>query len=97
MSRGVANDVIQRFATAHPHSSWTAMREELAKRFAQVSDPDHAFALLRELRQGRLESARMVSERLLDLAEEAFRGQENQPLIERQLVRFYIDTLQEES
>ena len=69
MSRGVANDFIQCYAAAYPDSSWDEMREALSQRFAPLSDPHHAFVLRRKLGQEPRKSARMLSQRLIDLAE----------------------------
>lgn len=96
MSNGSANDVIQRYANTNPQCTWEQMKTALAQRFAPVSDPDHAFALLRELRQAPTETARVLSDRLVDIAEQAFRGETDRPIIERQLVGFFVDALRED-
>ena len=102
-SKGVVKDVMQKLASGQPHGNWERMKFELTKRFAPIPNPIRALALLREIRQMPGENARMLSERLLDLAEEAFTsgpdGPGNQmhaPLVEKQLVGFFIDALRDD-
>ena len=96
MTQGVASDVIKRYLIAHPGTNWEQMKEMLSKRFAPVTCPEYAFAMLGEMRQGEGESARMLADRVVDLAEEAFRGDRDRPLVEKQIVHFYIDALRED-
>ena len=93
LSAGVANDVIHRFASGNPQSTWADMRRVLTQRFAPIACPDLAFRKLSELKQLPGESAVELSERLLSLATEAFSGETNQPHVERQLVVNFTDAL----
>ena len=93
MSRGVARDVIHRYLGAHPNCTWDALKAMLTQRFGPVTCPDYAFGLLRELEQGPTETARALSDRLISLAEEAYRGETNHALVEGQLVGYFVDAL----
>ena len=99
-SKGVVKDVMQRLASGQPHGNWERMKFELTKRFAPIPNPIRALALLREIRQMPGENARVLSERLLDLAEEASESgpgdQMHAPLVEKQLVGFFIDALRDD-
>ena len=44
----------------------------MTKRFAEISDSNHAMAVLHMVRQGPSESVQMYSERLLRIAEDAY-------------------------
>ena len=73
---------------------WVDLKAELASTFAAITDSQHPFILLRKLKQAREERMQMFAERLLTLAEEAYRDQPGRfEAIERQLVRFFIDEL----
>ncbi|XP_067655940.1 uncharacterized protein [Haliotis asinina] len=96
-SVGTVSDFIQRYLSDHPEAAWEELREELTRRFAEITDPQHAFMLLRMLKQKQYESVQMFTERLLNMASEAYTGLRhdggNGAAIERQLVGFFIDGL----
>lgn len=93
-SRGSVSDFIQRYLNEHPANTWDDLKAELTSRFAEISDPQHAFMLLRKVKQKSDENVQLFAERLLTLAEEAFTGQNGGiAAIERQLVGFFIDGL----
>ena len=77
MTRGVASDFIQCYATAFPNKSWNQMKEALSQRFAPISDPDHTFVFLQEWKQE--EFVDLLPERLIGLAEEAFCEERDRP------------------
>lgn len=93
-SRGAVSDFIQRYLNDHPNNTWDQLKAELTTRFAEITDPQHAFMLLRKVKQNPTENVQLYAEKLLALAEEAFVGQPGgiQP-IEAQLVGFFIDGL----
>ena len=65
------------------------LKAELASRFAEITDSQHDFILLRKLKQARKESVQMLAERMLTLAEEAYRDEPGGvEAIARQLVFF---------
>ena len=93
-SRGAVSDFIQRYLTEHPGNNWNQLKGELTSRFSEISDPQHAFMLLRKVRQRADENVQVYAERLLTLAEEAFVGQNGGvAAIEQQLVGFFTDGL----
>ena len=93
-SRGAVSDFIQRYLHEYVGNNWGQLKTELTSRFAEISDPHHAFALLRKIKQKPEENVQLYAERLLSLAEEAFTGQNGGvAAIERQLVGSFVDGL----
>ena len=71
-SRGAVSDYIHRYMTENPGSTWEELKSELSVRFAEVSDPHHAFTMLRKARQLKHETVQVYAERLHTLAHDAF-------------------------
>lgn len=93
-STGCVSSFLQRYLDSHENATWPDVKAELAARFAEVTDSQHAFLLLRKVKQNKGESVPMYAERLLQLAEEAYLNQSGGvQAIERQLVGFFIDGL----
>ena len=95
-SAGTVSDFIQRYMRDHAQATWGDLKTDLAQRFAEVTDSQHAFMLLQKLKQNPGESVQIFAERLLNLAEDAYVGlgvNRNFPAVERQLVGFFIDGL----
>ena len=93
-SRGPVSEFIQRYLNDYGDSNWGQLKAELTSRFAEISDPQHAFVLLRKIKQKPEENVQLYAERLLSLAEEAFTGQNGGvAAIERQLVGFFVEGL----
>ena len=94
---GPLSDYIHRWISAHQDQTWLQLRVELQSRFAEVIDKSNALGLLRRIRQERNENVQIYAERLLNLAEDAFQGEGQNPAelapIERQLVGFFTDGL----
>lgn len=86
-SSGAVSDFIEKYFKGNPGVSWDALKAELSKRFADVTDAQHAFMLLGRVKQENNEHVQIYAERLLSLAEQA-RG-----VTELQLVGFFIDGL----
>ena len=67
-------------------------------RFAEITDPQHALSLLRHIKQKPHENVQIFSERILDIALDAFANQFAQPggrqAIELQLVGYFQDGLE---
>lgn len=55
------------------------MKTELTNRFGQITDPQHALSLLRDVRQGKDQNVTLYAEQLLSVA--------------RQLIAYFIDGL----
>ncbi|ESP03278.1 hypothetical protein LOTGIDRAFT_171625 [Lottia gigantea] len=93
-SKGVVSNFIRRYLDTHPAADWPTLKDELSARFAEVTDAQHAFALLRKVKQNHNENVQFFGERLLVLASEAYSGTSSLE-IERQLVGFFVDGLKE--
>ena len=91
-SRGAVSDYIHRYMTENPGSTWEELKSELSVRFAEVSDPHHAFTMLRKARQLKHETVQVYAERLYTLAHDAF-TKLDKAVVESQLVGFFIDGL----
>lgn len=94
-SSGSVSDFIQRYLRENRNHTWEQLRTELSSRFAEITDPQHAFMLLRSVRQQPNENVQIYAERLLSLAQEAFVNPQQQDLaaVERQIIGFFIDGL----
>ena len=93
-SWGHVSDFIQRYLHDYVGNNWGQLKTELTSRFAEISDPQHAFVLLRKIKQKSEENVQLYAERLLSLAEKAFTGKNGRvAAIERQLVGFFVDGL----
>ncbi|ESP03464.1 hypothetical protein LOTGIDRAFT_171401 [Lottia gigantea] len=93
-SKGVVSNFIRRYLDTHPTADWPTLKDELSALFAEVTDAQHAFALLRKVKQNHNENVQCFGERLLVLAAEAYSGTSSLE-IERQLVGFFVDGLKE--
>ena len=94
-SGGPVSGYISRFIQAQRRASWDELKEELTKRFSDVSDKHHAMSVLRNIKQKSGENIQLFAERLLSLAEEAF-DNIGGPEIERQLIDIFVDGLYDE-
>lgn len=93
-SRGAVSDFIHRYLNDYPNNSWDQLKRELTSRFAEITDPQHAFMLLRGVKQSPDENVQLFAERLLALAEESFIDQQGGlQAVETQLIGFFIDGL----
>ena len=93
-SRGAVSDFIHRYLNEYPNNTWDQLKSELTSRFAEITDPQHAFMLMRKVKQNPTENVQLFAERLMALAEEAFEGQaEGLQTVETQLIGFFIDGL----
>ena len=91
---GPVSEFLSRYYHDHPVADWVVVKRELADRFAEVTDSQHAFTLLRQIKQRPDESVQMFAERMLTLADQAFREQQGGlPAVQRQLIDFFIDGL----
>lgn len=86
-STGAVSDFIQRYLNAEPNATWEALKNELAQRFAEITDSQHILSLLRGIRQAEKENVQIFAKRLLSLAEQA------PGVTEEQLVGIFVDGL----
>ena len=64
--------------THYPRSTWHDLKTELNGRFGEITDTitQHAFMLLRKVKQKPEENVQLYAKRLMALAEEAFVDQQ---------------------
>ena len=96
-SKGAVSDFHQRFLQENPNESWATLKRELMIRFAEVTDPMHAFTLLRNVKQKTSENVTVYAERILSLGRESFPVGTDRQTIEKQLIGFFIDGLAQDS
>ena len=88
---GCVSDFLQRYLGMNEDITWVNLKAELASRFAEITDNQHDFMLLRKLKQAREESVQMFAERMLTLTEEAYRDEPGGvEAIERQFFFFLL-------
>ena len=93
-SKDAVSDFIHRNLNDYSNNTWYQFKRELTSRFAEITDPQHAFMLLRKVKQSPFENVLLFSEKLLALAEESFVGQQGGLLtVETQLIGFLFDGL----
>ena len=92
-SSGAVSDFIHRYVTGEPDLTWDILKHELSVRFAEITDSQHAFMALRNVKQEKNENVQIYAERLLSLAEQAYEGADNARVTEQQLVGFFVDGL----
>ena len=91
-SSGAVSDFIHRYLQNHPNNNWNQLKAELATRFSEITDAQHAFSLLRGLHQKPGETVQVFAERLMGLAQEAFANQDGGlQVVEPQLIGFFTD------
>jgi hypothetical protein len=96
-AEGPPSDFIGRYIEGHNPTQWAALKPELQAHFAEVTDPQHALYVLRKTTQGK-DSAQVFGERVVELAEDAWPGQDlTAPLIQAQLVDIFVDGLVEKT
>ena len=87
IARDAVSDFIDRLLTADPTIAWDRMKDQLAARFAEVSDKQQTFSLLQKLKQKREEAVPVYAERLLTFATQAYNNI-NHAEVQRQLINF---------
>ena len=95
-STGSVCDFIRRYLdTLDEEPSWNDLKKLLKQRFAEVTDAQQAMALLRKTRQTDSESVQIFSERILQVAEDAYPKIEtkDKSLVQQQLINAFIDGL----
>ena len=95
-SKGPVSDFIKRHLEQHADHTWAQVKAELKSSFGEVVDAQHALLLLRKVKQKVGETVQVYAERLLNLGEDAFEGQDVNA-VQRQLVGYFIDGLREDN
>ena len=96
-AEGPPSDFIGRYIEGHNPTHWAELKPELQAHFAEVTDSQHALYVLRKASQGK-DSAQVFGERVVELAEDAWPGQDlTAPLIQAQLVDIFVDGLTEKT
>ena len=89
---GAVSGFIHRYMEANPQNTWGQLKQQLALRFSDVTDPQIALTMLRSVKQKHGENIQIYAERILSLAEEAYNNQGGNA-IERQLIDTFVDGL----
>lgn len=71
--------------------NWDTLKRELSVRFAEIRVAQHAFMLLRLVKQERHEHVQIYAESSLSIAEQEYEGVQDALVAEGQLVGFCID------
>lgn len=91
---GVADYITRWLSNNGENQTWEDLKTQLTYRFSSVSDASHAFEILSKIKQKLNENIPIFGERILSLAQEAFSGHDlNLPIIQMQLVNFFINGL----
>ena len=93
-SRNAVSDFLERYLSEHPRASWANVKAELSARFSDISDKQHAFLLLHQIRQKRDENVPVYAERVYTLAAQAYDDMTSTE-IQRQLVSFFENGLRD--
>ena len=103
-SRSAVEDFIRRWKVGTPavQQTWANLSTELLNHFGQVSDREHALALLRRLKQGPNEHISLFAERIFRLSQDAYTRAEmndagSYAMAQRQLVNCFIDGINDRS
>lgn len=91
-------DFIKRYLTEIEASgelpSWNDLKQFLKNRFAEITDSQHALAIMRKMRQNSNESVQIFAERILQVAEDAYTSENlDHEIIQKQLVDIFTDGL----
>lgn len=95
-STGAVSSFIDRYLTVNDESSWADMKNELSKRFGDITDSAYAMSVIRTLRQKPSENVQLFNERIMTLAERAFDDTDS-PVVQIQLVDIFVTGLLNDS
>ena len=97
-AEGPVSDFIQRYSQQNDNVPWDNLKRGLTTWFADITDAQHAMFVLRRTKQKAAETVQLFSERLLELAEDAWPGQSlTTSTVERQLIEMFVDGISENS
>ena len=99
---GPISDFIFRFLNKNNNCTWVDLKTELTSKFSDYNDSQHAMNLLRHIKQNLGENIHMYAERLIQIAKDAFKGNNgddliNSTLVQRQLIDYFVDGLIDDS
>lgn len=92
-SAGVVSDFIRRFLKTPDRNNWDVLIKQLSERFSAVADEHHAYSLLQKIKQTRGESVPQFTERLINLANDAFKDKVAEEIVQKQLVGIFVSGL----
>ncbi len=94
---GTASEFVCRYLRIHPECTWQTLRTALRGRYSDLSDQQHAQLTLKKLKQRTGESVQNFSDRILNVAEEAFVDDDLlEPLIQAQLREVFTDGVRDD-
>ena len=91
-SGGAVSGFIQRYMSVNAACTWAQLKQQLAVRFSDVTDPQMALPMLRRVKQKQGETIHNYSDRISTLAEEAY-GNQGGNAAERNLIDIFVDGL----
>jgi hypothetical protein len=97
---GIASDIVHRFITAHPQSTWDQLKAHLEAKFGDPAAAELALGKLRNLSQYPDECVQAFAERILSVAQKAYVGPGNHlqaPAVQRNLVQIFISGVKDPS
>ena len=104
MSTSAVEDFIRRWKLGTPveQQTWVNLSTELMSRFGAIVDSNHALDLLRNLKQGKLETISLFAERIFRLSLDAYSREEmadpaSYAMAQRQLVNCFVDGINDRS
>ena len=95
----VSSFIKRRLSNEHTKGeSWESFKAQLASRFAYITDESIAFLMLRRAKQEKEESVVLFSERLINLADGCFLGQNvDSGYVEKEVLNIFINGLRSET
>lgn len=90
-SSGLVSKFIGRYLEANDNATWAELKQQLADRFSDVKDSEHALTLLQKSKQNRGETVPLYAERIFQMAREAFPDQaefDSAP-VQRQIIHIF--------
>lgn len=93
-SKGAVSQFIFRFLeSSEQDKPWSVLKTQLSVRFGETRDNQHAFSILKNMKQKKDENVQLFAERVLCVAEKAFPTTESLTAFESHLVGIFVDGL----
>jgi hypothetical protein len=81
-----------------PQEEWADLKRELAHRYAEITDDKYARAMLKHVKQREGETIQKLSDRILNIASEAYREQDmGNSIIDNYLLDTFIEALRSDA
>ena len=81
-----------------PQEDWIEIKRELAHRFADITDEKYARSMLKRVKQKEGETVQRLSDRILSIASEAYRGHDmGSSVIDEYILDVFIEAVQSDA